>query len=63
MCQHVFKTSSYFYCYTSLESLRYFWRPTGRLAGTKREIGTNAVLALGLSGFNPHRRANSLPET
>jgi len=31
---------------TRLDSPRYFWRPTGRLAGTKRELATNAVLAL-----------------
>jgi len=39
----------------SLDSLRYFWQPTGRLVGTKREFATNAVLAAGLSGFYPHR--------
>jgi len=33
------------------------------VAGTKQEFTTNAVLAAGLSGFNPHRRANSSPET
>ena len=43
------------------DSLRYFWRPTGRLAGTKREFGKNAVLSPGLSGFKPHRRMKSLP--
>jgi len=43
------------------DSLRYFWRPTGGLAGTKRELVRNAVLAPGLSGFKPQRRANSLP--
>jgi len=31
------------------------------IGGTKRELATNAVLALRLSGFNPHRRANNLP--
>jgi len=41
---------------TRPDSLRYFWRPTGRLAGTKRELTTNAaVLAPELSGFKPHR--------
>jgi len=30
---------------TRLNSLRIFWRPTGRLTGTKRELATNAVLA------------------
>ena len=49
-------------CYVSLDSLRYFRRPTGRLAGTKREFATNAVLAAGLSGFNAHRQANGVPE-
>jgi len=41
--------------------LRYFWRPTRRVAGKKQEFETNAVLAAGLSGFNAHRRGNSLP--
>jgi len=46
---------------TRLDPLRYFWRPTGRLTGTKRELATNAVLAPGLFGFKPHRWVNSLP--
>jgi len=28
-----------------LTTLLVLWRPTGRLAGTKRESGTNAVLS------------------
>jgi len=40
---------------TSPDSLRYFWPPTRRLIGTKREFATNAMLAAGLSGFYPHR--------
>jgi len=31
MCQPVFKKNCYFCCYVSLDSLRYFWRPKGRL--------------------------------
>jgi len=47
---------------TRLDTLRYFWPQTGRLAGTKRGLATNAaVLAPELSGFNAHRRVNSLP--
>jgi len=48
---------------TNLDSLCYVWRPTGRLAGTKRELAANAMLAPGLSGFNPHKWVNSHPET
>jgi len=46
---------------TTLDSLHYFWRPTGGLAGTNGESATHSVLAHGLSVFNPHRRANNLP--
>jgi len=35
---------------TTLDSLRYFGGPTGRLAATKRESATNVVIAAGLSG-------------
>jgi len=42
------------------DSLHYVRQPTGRLAGTKRELARNAVLAPGLSGFKPQRWANSL---
>jgi len=31
------------------------------VAGTKLEFVTNALPAAGLSGFNAHRRGNSLP--
>jgi len=52
-CQPVFIKSSYFCCSVSLlDSLCYFWRPTGKLAGTKQEFAINAVLAFGLCGFN-----------
>jgi len=44
-----------------LDSICYFWRSTGGLAGTKRALATDVVLAPGLSGFKPHRRANCLP--
>jgi len=50
-----------FFCYYAPHLTRYFWRPTGRLAGTKREFATNAVLTAGLSGFNSHRRENRFP--
>jgi len=46
---------------TRLDSLRYFKRPTGSLAGTKREFLRNAVLAPGLYGFKQQRYVNSLP--
>jgi len=36
---------------TSLDSVCYFWRSTGRLVGTKREFATNEVVTAGLSGF------------
>jgi len=52
-----FQVTLLFFYYVSL---RYFWRLTGRLAGTRREFDANAVLAAGLFGFNPHRRANGL---
>jgi len=29
---------------TRLDSLRYFWRPTGVVVGTKREFATNACV-------------------
>jgi len=61
MCQLVFKKSCYFCCYVSLDSLRYYWRLTGRVAGTKREVATNVVLASGLPGFNADKRANGVP--
>jgi len=38
---------------TRTDSLRYFWRPTGRIAGTKREFTTNAVIyGVKISQFN-----------
>jgi len=40
-CQPDFKQSSYFCCYISLDLLRYFWRPTGRLAATMQGFATN----------------------
>jgi len=43
-----------------LDSLSYFWWPTGRLAGTTGELAGNTVLAPGLSGFKPHRWVNPL---
>ena len=52
---------SCFSCYISLDLLRYFRRSTGRQVGTRREFAANAMLAVGLSGFNAHRRGNSLP--
>jgi len=61
LCQAVFKKSSYFCCYVSLDSVNYFWRTTGRLAGTKQELAASAVLAPGLFRFKQHRRANSRP--
>jgi len=39
---------------TRLDSLRYFKRRTGRLAGTKRELARNAMLALDCLDLN-HR--------
>jgi len=30
-CEPIFKKSSYLGCYVSLNTLRYFWWPTGRL--------------------------------
>jgi len=40
----VFTKSSYFCCYVSLDSLRNFWRPAGRVVGTKQEFATNACV-------------------
>ena len=40
-----FLRKALFFC---CDSLRYFWRPTGKLAGTRWEFATNAVLAAGL---------------
>jgi len=55
-----FLESSYFCRYVSL---RYIWGATGRLAGTKRDFVTNAVLAVTLSGFKAHRRQMTSSET
>jgi len=60
--QLVFRKNFYFCCYVSLDSFLYFWGPARCcIAWTKREFATNAVLALGLFGFNAHRRASGFP--
>jgi len=43
------RASIFFLRLAKLDSLHYFWRPTGKLAGTKRELPRNALLAPRLS--------------
>jgi len=43
--------------------MRYFWWPTGELAGTKHKLATNAVLALDCLDLTHTDRQIASPET